>query len=761
MANLTIDVPPFVVYVSKVTESAKDQPKYGNWFFENRLRCVDIFGGSSIAGQSYAKIQLITGEDGTGNKTVDIEESSTILWHGDRVAIGLQRTPKQIDWKFCGYCLSANMSIDIEAERRIYKIVGPEWIWGGSNTGAGTIKTVAGQAHRLYAADDAWQKKPATVSKFADWEIFSNEKAVFNIGGKANCARDDVILTSPQSKMAQVKGKIWESPNRRIKSVDVATVWDMRNACKTIVTVFGELVFSGIEAPEWTEVPMLLADKMRETNVEGVGVWEALKRICGAKYFFMVEPFPTDKDGEATTVSGKSWGPFKLKFFDRTKGTEANLVLNRKGTQMSQAQASVKRLESVRDISGTVNKVVVRGTFIRSLRLYYFGGATPGMPMKNRKIAFQNGWGTNDEDIADYAVGAAKEVTPIYHPDAGSRTRWLTRYVTSGAQFPQYWNVFRRFTWNEAGEEDTLRSAKYAGFNLNYYAPDLDDIADNPDKPKKWYRHRRKPIDTFYLRSPQVNSWEKHPPTLYMAAATSKDDANVGNWKWHRISESHFKLDSDRASFTITVEDIGEWKPFYKHDSEEGGAQAWPDDERSFGTLLASGVLRMCLECSIVCDGSLEGTAERKAGTASPFVREIVIPAADNFIVCTAYSDGFNSPSGQASLVLDQRADAVQYAKTTQSSSDDEQIHASVITSGDWAFQSIGSLISTIKGRNINLKSAGGHGAQIVAYRIDPTSLHYEYLTETVALALLARERKLQGKAQIFDAKRASTIPNG
>src|SRR5438045_8662401 len=104
----------------------------------------------------------------------------------------------------------------------------------------------------------------------------------------------DVTL-SPSGRPT-VQGRIWEVPNRRIGGLDVAEAWNMRQGAKMVVEQWGDFPTTQIQAPDWSTVPMSILDQMKETNIQGVGCWEALHRICSPKYGFYIESAPAKAD---------------------------------------------------------------------------------------------------------------------------------------------------------------------------------------------------------------------------------------------------------------------------------------------------------------------------------------------------------------------------------------------------------------------------------------------------------------------------------
>lgn len=765
MASLTVIVPKTVALIAKVQRSGnpKKPATYSTWKPLDDVKILDIFCGSSVVGHSTAKITIVKGNP-TG--MVDVETTLKTVAFGDRIALGLQTGSADPSWQFCGYVVSSQIMIDDKTERLAWKLAGPEWWLGDGGSGNGSGQVIRGQFRRKSAADDAWRKKPSVVTKYEDWELFSDEKAVFNPGGRRNMTRDDVYLT-PKNYPPEVKGKIWEMEDRRIGDADVAVLWDMRHAAQTIFSNYADSEFSGIPSPDWSTVPMTNQDTMRETDVTGVGCYEAMRRILGSKFGFYVDPRPAKQDGKPAKVSGKTWGPFQIHFFRRSDGPTANLYLNARGTSMRNAKASVTRIEVASDISKSPNRIQVNGAYVRQLKLVYWGGRTPILSTPLKKTALQHGWNITDGLLSDFAKPGSWVIDALFAGvAAGKREEWLKKYHTKGPDFLKHWATFRLFMWNEANELDPNQKGKYRDQTLYWYAPNLKDIADIPAKPDVWYRRRRKMGDTIFLRNPKLSQWERHAPTLWLTVAPTATSTEWAALKWRRMSESHFRFDAERCAVTFTADDLAEWRPLDKLDSPEADpAKSWPDDPRTFASMLHEGVLRFAVECSVPVDNGSTCIAEPGATAGAPFAREVWIDATHTFVSTLPYTgDGLAvTPSGLTTSPLDARADIQRQADLTRDSAQDEAIHASISTAGDWARQTIGSRIAQTQGRKIDLAGRNGIGAQIVAVRLDVQSYKYELLTESLALAIKSRDRKLfDKKARVYqNAKRATRLSNG
>jgi len=154
-------------------------------------------------------------------------------------------------------------------------------------------------------------------------------------------------------------------------------------------------------------------------------------------------------------------------------------------------------------------------------------------------------------------------------------------------------------------------------------------------------------------------------------------------------------------------------------------------------------------------DANFAGRSVRRDLSGTPFIRERVYRMTESFFRASVYVDGFASPSGLTPFAVDMTTELQATADRLRDSGEDQQIHASVLTSGDWPQQNIGWMIFETGGtRVINLSSTSGRGAQIVATRIDPRNMLWEYLTESVALELRARDRELLGSTRVFYGRR-------
>lgn len=751
MAELSIEVPPFQVYVSKVDwpNDAIDPhklPEYGTWKIEKRLQVLDIFKASSIVGHSYAKLKLVSGVP--FETQVDPENAEKVLGLGDRVAIGYvdKTATGGIRWLFAGYSTVAALLIDNKAESVTYKIAGPEWIWGDKSEGAGAFRQIVGQVRRTSSADDVVLNGNSAPTPRKQLILCSDVPAVFNPGGRRNMTTDYVIVSD--AGQAKVLGCVWEEPDRAVGNTFQSYFWNAREAVKSIFHLFNDPKITAIYGPkDWSTVA-IAEEVIKEIEIDGVGPYEAIRRVCGHRWGFFIDPRPQ-------TITGNRWDGFALKFFSRTTGAAANLVLNPRGVTMQKASASITRLEMAKDATKVVNRVHVGGRYVRHIRLIYWGGRTTKLSDKLKRTALQQGWLKSVGDLSDYKADDKTQSggggTDVVDKDAVNLITiqskgnsvwktWRDRYTTTGADFLKYKNVFRDFIWNEANEYHNGVTDYGA-----WYAPNLDGIADTPETPKQWTRRRRPMLDTAFNDPTSPDKWRRVKPTLWIAAAASPDDASFNTLKWHKVPDSDFEFDPMRARITFTVEDLAQWMPLKLHPEEltTGDGDPMPNDTRTFATLLVQGKLRLCLEGSVVVDGAMFATGEVTPLSGLPIAREVFIRANQNFVTGLKYEDGFSSPSGLTAASVDMKPDAQKYADSMRDAGQEQRVNSSIMVAGDWPEQKIGTMINELQGREIALQSRNSpRGAQVVAVRLDVTSFSWELLTESAAMALKERDRR-------------------
>lgn len=735
----------YAIAVSRWTDAAADEeqalPTFGDFAVDDRLRFREAFIGSSVVGMSHAKIDLAVGET---RDSMSVEACGTVLKRGDRVLIGSYTTADRLDsgvnWFWAGYCVALNMTIG-EKESVSYRLLGPEWLWGGGQ-GAGALKVVRGQLRRRGSAEAAWLASPATVTTAPGGIInVEAEATIFNPGGRANMTKKDV-----NPLIADKPSRIFETPDRLVESNPVAERWTVSHAAKYLLRVYNDVATTFIENPDFDEWGIPAGLTLRQTNVDSSGLWAALQRVMAPDWAFYVNPKP----------AGMNWEGFAVVVFSRNTGDAANVHLDARGTLRDEATACVTRLDLHSDISKTVSKVRVFGRKYRHISIRYKGhNTTTGSP-----LALQHGWTKADADFATYDGDEAgtfpsgytkrKEITEFTIDKRGKTAEWGERYTTGGKLFEKYRHVFRLFVWNEAGEwfkqGGTAPNIPQYGTptgpntptNLNWWIPDVGLLWDDTGNAA---RRRRRMVDTQYKDPAKVDGFRRVRPILLMAyyRPAPVDDLSA----WFRVPMGKWQLDPERCAVWFTAEDLAVWRPFDREQNEDEGL---PNDDRTFATLLRQGVLRLALEGCIEEDTAEFYAPTRPADAGTPFYSETVSRMGSEIIKITPYpgDDGFIF-EGDAATV-DDTADAEAVGDQLASAGKDAQVHASLLVAADWPRQPIGSTISTIAGRGIPLLTGAGgltgRPAQIVALRMDADANKWELLTESAAVALKSAERR-------------------
>ncbi|HLL90337.1 MAG TPA: hypothetical protein VK324_13640, partial [Tepidisphaeraceae bacterium] len=733
---LSIDVGRFVVHVSRATAAAggaDGDPTYGAWTDEPRLVVHEVFYGSSVAGPSYAKLAAATGRPISAQ--VDVEDSPMLLM-GDRVAIGIDEG-SSVNWLFGGYLTGAQLGIDPNEESLVYRCTGPEWLWGaGAGTRGGAHRPVYGQWRRKASADDAWAADTSSVTPRAELLLCPDLPAVFNPGNRKNMTKADVVLSASGPA---VNGRVWETPDRKLAGADQAEAWHKFAAFKTIVQLYNDPAATGISvsASDWSAVQATvgLTKVLRDVDVDTLPPWAALQRVLGAEYGFYVTPRPSG-------VTGNAFGGFRLKVFSRSQdidGTQADLRLAVRGTGVADAPASVVRLAAFKDVAKTVTAVTVLGRGYRGVKLKYNGSSTPSLGADAKKVALQHGWSKAEGDLATFATSAAVTQAKIDEKPQATRDQWRDRHTVGGKEFARFAHVFRLFTWNEAGELGGQGPTYVtAGTVAAWYAPDLTGICDaqglagDPAAAAGSYvRRRRRPGDTQYYEA-AIDGWRRVPPTLFIGAQPAAAATEPAAADYVRVPTSHYRVDPERCAVWIAHPDLAAWQPFVDRPL---AAEPSTADDRTFATLLHNGKLRLVLECSVEADGGVVQAAKRVAEAGSPHVRHVVVRAGPGFVASAQHDDGQATPTGAVPAPLGQGPDALKLAEQMRTAGQDEQVHASALVEAVWPEQAIGKMVKSIAGRNVQLTATSGRGAQIVAARIDPASMKWEYLTESAAMA--------------------------
>ena len=757
---VSITLKPLDVWVAPCTANSDPTkpPTWGSFEKQPSLQVDTLYFGSTLGGMSTAALRLAPGQPIDGK--TDRVEGIDPLGHGDRVIIAMGDEPR-----WAGYCVGGAITIDVQHEGISYRLVGPEWIWGedGQN---GAINPVFGQVRMQWFADDIVSHGGAAPSSSSALTLVTDEQTVFNPHGRKNMGAIDVPINTADNT---IKGKIFETPDRVGHANVSAGSWTQFDAVKLLFNWFNDPAQTGINmnSSSWTTVAGQLdtTTPIRETSVDGMGLWGAIKSVLSPDWGAYVDPVPSD----INTFSG-----FSLGFFQRGSGSMASFTLNALGTSVTSAAPSVSRLQAEKDTAKSVNKVTILGKATRHIQLQYFGGHTPATSGAEKAIMLQHGWGQSEGKLSDYAANDAASgfsvVTEetIASKGSSSLSTWNTQFNASGAQFTQYAHVFRFFTWNEAGELQPNSSSRgkpvYDSSNtpLDWLTPYLDGIADDTGfigaSQHTYVRRRRKLLDTQYPDPTQESGWRRVPPTLYLSAiGTNTSNQSI----WVRAHAGTYRIDHERAGIWITVPDIATWKPFAKvADPDEASL----DDDRTFATLLHTGKLRMLLEGSIDVDFALTALADRQATAGSPLVRSAVFRQDHRFVQSLAFTNAatISTPSSLTSSPVDDSSDAVTLAQRARAAGERQQVHASVLAEPDWPEQTIGTIINGTDGRKINLQGGAnntGAGAQIVGKAIHVDLMKWEYVTESRAAKLHDRHR--QARAKKFGSNSRGGVSGG
>lgn len=735
---LSVETAQFIVRVSHIIPNDGDctlPPSWGAFADEPRLKFLGAFCGSSIGGMSYAKLRLAAGAPYT---TGDIENEDPLA-QGDRVIVCLRELGGDRPiW--AGYMVQSQIVIAENGESIVYRCAGPEWLWGASQT-EGCDTPVYGQVRRRADSDDDFIDSLADPleSTRADLMLVTDLPTVFNPDGRQNRTANIVDIGA----VAQVSGYVFEEPDRVCQSTALTAHWTMREAAKLLFEWYNDPDFSGIAGPDdWATDP-LSDDQMPPTNVDGLGLWEALKRVCGPEFQFYIDPRPT-----GSTL----WSGFKIVFFRRgvdIDGTSADLWLNPRDTAAKDAKASIVRLEAAKDSSKVVNEVTVLGKALRHIKLIYHGAETVTIDPDTTegKLVLQHGWTQGEGDLFTFegldGEDRIVDRASIEALSAATAQQWLDRYTVGGKEFAKYSHVFRLFIWNESGEfrsgAETSTQPVYVTTGLPWFVPDLTIVADNTALAAEedvitggYCRRRRRLLDTVYP-DPALpgEQWPRVPVQVYIGAAD--DEGAVNNWV--RLGSGDYRVDREIGAIWITRPNLAEWYPLDRLEDE-------PDlhDGRTYTTLLHTGVLRLLVEASIETDLALAAKSPRSSHSGSALVRSAVIRNA-NYVRSAVFDDGVTSPSGLTENAMDMSADALALAEQHRLAAQDLATHASILTAADWPMQGIGKIILETQGRVIDLRGGPpgtllGRGAQVVALHLDPAAMKVELLTESAALQL-------------------------
>lgn len=753
--GLTVDVPPQQIWVSRATGNGSGRATFGDWQIEPRLTCVSIFYGSSVGGQSYARLEAVTGEPATAQ--VDVEDSGFLLM-GDRVCVGLFE-PSGFRPLFAGYMVQAQVQLADNSERLTFRLAGPEWAWGAAGKNAGADALVYGQYRRKASADATWVTTPSTITERADLSLVRAARCVFNPAGQKNRTLDKVKVGEDE------QGWTFDEPDRgRIEGgvrTDKAAYWTRKQAIHHLLHLYNDPTFTGVSNPAFGDVdPTVSGDVMRDVDVDGMGLYEAITKIAGPGLGLYVDPIPTD---------GK-WGGFGMNVFSRSGGDVADLVLDTRGTSMADAIPSVNRVEAVKDVSKTTNRVVVYGQGVRHVMLR-FNADNSLVTTAEKPYTLQPGWTNVDGKLESYANGEtdlAKAVVDSVTIDAkgvATSKQWADQYTTAGKEFAKYQHVFRKFVWNESAEHQGSGVTYGKEFANDYFVPDLTGIADakgfvsDDDYVAGDYARRRRPLlDTGYVL-PGSQQRVRVKPIVWI---TTKYN---GQWLPYtrRLPESTYRIDRSMAAVWITVADLAKWRPFegFAYNSERDGGPAnkpptatWIEN-KTFATLLYSKQVWLTIAASIEVDMPACAVAERTDDSGSPHRRVVLIRRPDAYLKTlnanqTALGANWAGFSGMTAVEIDDTPDMQTYADQSREAGQDETVQASILCEADYPIQYIGKMASTIAGRDINLTNSSGRGAQIVAVSLDMENMTVEHLTESAAMEVVAAEKNRIARQRVY-----------
>jgi hypothetical protein len=758
----------YAVSVSKWTAKAADStgdtvfdiPTYGAFAITDRIRFVEAFVGSSVVGMSYARLEAALGGP---DADVSVEAAGTILSRGDRVLIGVyrQKPPtSNISWFFAGYCTRLQIVIGERQEKVVWRIRGPEWIWG-EGAGQGAQRTIHGQFMLTSAADDTATQGVADAPAYAysptlsDTAKVSSLPAIFNPGGRGNCLKFRGQIDGLTGDI----GGYWDNPDRLVNGTAITKKWEMRDALAVILGRYNVAARSGITSPHFdpaaadpSVAAIPVAEILPEVNIEGLGIWAALRAICGPKYGFWVDPAP---------ASGTAFAGFSLFFFSRSTGAAANFTIDPRYTPGINSTGNVARLDLTSDIEKSYSKVRVYGKRLFHMSLRYLGWDTTASVAKINLL--QHGWSKGDMDLAAYAsqtnpryeAGSAEpvkkgrwEITPITIDKMGKAEEWRRKFTSSGKDYEANRHCCRLFVWNEAGElrgkaadeatqpwyYNATTASGLAGVAFNWVAPDVKTVFGLTSATR-----RRRPLGDGKWRDSKLDTFRRIRPMLFIAYA--KPDGSVS--PWFKVQTSKYRVDEERAAVWITVDDLSVWAPFDREQNEDDNL---PNDGRSFATLLYQGVLRMALEGCIEGDDANLYVSPMPADAGTPFFREYGLRGGGSFIKMSEYDGGDGFVLTAPGPMVDDTAEATAMATQFLDAAKDAQVHTSIMVESVIPRRLIGQTIASIAGRNISLLSGqsgmNGRPAQIVGYRMDAESNKWEYLTESAALAAKATLRR-------------------
>lgn len=723
LSPLVVSAPALGVYVSHATPAADLNPTYSAFALENRLQVTRLFRGSSVCGASNGRLALAAGRPAEGTQT-EPEDAPAVLAPGDRVIVAVGTRPI---WG--GYCTGVNIQISGRTEGAGYTLMGPEWMIGAGGGRHGCIKPVYGQARRKPANDATWASNPAgNTPSLTSWAVYPALPTVFNPAGRPNSSFYNELLGPTPG----VGGRIFETPDRKHPTATAADPWTLLYAAQHLGLVYNDPDHTGITIDTGA---LEAGDIIRDVNVDGMTLWDALKELVEPNYGFWVTTIPD---------SVSAFTGFTLRFFNRSAGTVVSLPLNARGTSITVADACVARLDVSRDIAAVVNSIDVVGERLSMVELRYHGEDTPGLSALLKKTALQHGWPASDLNLEDYHTALKREVNraTIDSKSGTFKARWRDRYTTTGVDFASYRHAGRLFVWNEGADfvPATGVQPRYKATGYDWYAPDLAGIAEPVGGglgADKYCRQRRRVLDTPY---PDVgNTYRRLRPQLFFAICETAG-GTIGPWV--NVPSTYWRLDPEMAAIWIIVEDMAAWRPFQREEMQ--GVANVVNDLRTYSTLLNSGKLRMCLVGCIAQDQGVTGGAVRQNESPCPQVRKTVVRRPDSIIRVDVWNDGVASPIAATPPTINEQAYADTLATQWRRSGEDAQVHSSVTVEADWPEVPMGSILGNTTGRVVDMaaNTSGGHRAQVVGQVMDPNAMAWELLTESAAKALSDADRR-------------------
>jgi len=460
---------------------------------------------------------------------------------------------------------------------------------------------VHGQWHKTTDVDDKYIAETATSSDLTEANAWASDlPVVFNMGGKPNMSQGGSRTGTDWSWMLNgiTNCQVFEASDRTVRasgSAGSAVEAEYWTADKAFISLIGWFDPDGLlDMDAVAAAYSVLPDhELPQLAVEGMSLLEALMAVCRAVgYGFCIEPhhitegtaeyaihaFPLHAD-EPTGVSPRM----------------ADISAGNVSIASEEGQAAqVQRLDFMHDSHNVRNKATVAGDVRRvQVALEYSPYTCDLAPF----------WDTSTHDLDDYDDSGI--VT-----DLDDDATWIDNYCTDGNDNLTYHHAFRSFIWNEDGA--------FSG-SLGLSEPDLSDL-----------------IGANYIRRPRPVG-RTHCPTadeaggvpayvmmgVYPASSGTVDDSTY-------IKVPAATVMTDRVGFTLNAPRLDKWKPFESFWQLDDGREAYAD--LTFGTLLMSTMagttanprLSLLLVGSIEGDTGIEGSADRRAGSAWPLTAEAV-----------------------------------------------------------------------------------------------------------------------------------------